>query len=146
MFGHSVSRDDRDGGSRTRTGFGATSRLRGEVKPPSLRCEPSGGWQRLKFWFLAPSPLEASPPLNTLPAVRADFLAAMGDVSGPGCADLRQRIEHARSLRELWHLRASLFGHLARELSQGEAQVRVERLNVHFGGRAPRTLSGPLQP
>ncbi len=117
------------------TGFASSSRLRGEVKPPSLRCEPFSDWQRLKFWVLAPSPAEAAPPVSRLPRARSDFLACLRDSTGKEASDLRLRIERARSLRELWHLRASLFGFLACSLSQAEAQRRLQRLSRHFNGR-----------
>ena len=116
----------------SRSGFASSSRLRDEVKPPSLRCAPASGWQRLKFWVLAPSPAEAAPPLSQLPKVRADFLACLDDTTGDEAAALTLRIERSKSLRELWHLRTSLFGCLARQFSQTEAQVRVKGLARHF--------------
>ncbi len=120
------------------TGFASSSRLRGEVKPPSLRCAPASGWQRVLFWMLAPAPLDAAPPLSQLPAVRADFRACLADATGGEAAELAIRIEHARSLRDLWHLRAALFNVLARHLTQAEATERVQSLNRHFSGRASR--------
>lgn len=113
--------------------YAPSSRLRGEVKPPSLRCEPHSGWHRMMFWMLAPSPLDAAPPIRQLPAVRKDFLACLEDTTGDEACALSLRIERARSLRELWHLRTALFGFLARHLSQSEAQRRVQRLSRHFG-------------
>jgi hypothetical protein len=90
----------------------------------------------LQFWLLAPSPLDASPPPSQLPAVRTDFVAAMDDLTGEDACLLSLRIERARSLRELWHLRTSLYGLLARHLSQNEAEARLQRLNRHFQGGA----------
>lgn len=120
------------------TGFASSSRLRDEVKPPSLRCEPSSGWQRLRFWVLAPSPTEAAPPINRLPQVRADFLACLDGASGNEACALSLRIERASSLRELWHLRTSLFDCVARHYSQTEAQTRLRRLAHHFETRGLR--------
>ena len=91
------------------------------------------------FWMLAPAPLEAAPPLSRLPAVRADFLACLSDAHDDEARKLCQRINRARSLRELWHLRASLFGYLACHHSQAEAQSRLQSLDGHFGGRAARS-------
>jgi hypothetical protein len=129
-----------------RTAFGTSSLLRGEVKPPALRCAPDGGWQRLKFWMLAPAPMEAAPPLSELPAVRAGFRACLAGLDDKDTQELSRRIDKARSLRELWYLRAPLFGHLARHLSQAEAQARLETLNPHFGGRAARSALAQINP
>lgn len=142
MFGLSLDRLTTWRASRS--SFASSSRLRDEVKPPSLRCEPASGWQRVKFWMLAPSPAEAAPPLSQLPKVRADFLACLADTEGDEASALTLRIERARSLRELWHLRTSLFGCLARQFSQAEAQARVKRLTRHFEARGLRHhLSSP---
>ena len=42
-------------------------------------------------------------------AVREDFVRCLGDVEPPQCRELQRRIGLARSLRELWHLRAELY-------------------------------------
>jgi hypothetical protein len=136
MFGLSIDRLSSWRGAPP--GFATSSRLRGEVKPPSLRCEPPSGWQRVKFWMLAPSPAESSPPLSQLPDVRAAFLACLDDAAGDEACALSLRIERASSLRELWHLRASVFGCLARQFSQSEAQLRLGRLSPHFEARGLR--------
>jgi hypothetical protein len=56
--------------------------------------------------------------------------------------DLLLRAQHARSLRELWHLRSELYTLIARRASQHEADARLSRVNQHFPSRAQRT--GPL--
>jgi len=116
------------------------SSLRVEVRPPSLRCAPGGGlWQRLLFWVMAPAPHEASPPLNRLPDVRIEFLATLTDIDSDDAETLRRRIHDARSLRELWHLRADVFRIVGLWHSQHQAQERVSLLNRHFPTRAPRS-------
>lgn len=115
----------------------ASSRI--EVCPPSLRHAPASRWQRLLFWLLAPAPQDAAPPINRLPGVRDDFLACLDDVHLPGAEGLRRSIHDARSLRELWHLRAEVYNTVGRAHSQAVAQLRLERLNRHFPKRAPRT-------
>jgi hypothetical protein len=116
------------------------SSLRVEVQPPSLRCAPSGGlWQRLLFWLMAPAPHHASPPLNRLPNVRIEFLATLTDIDSDDADTLRRRINDARSLRELWHLRAEVFRLVGTWHSQHQAQERVSLLNRHFPTRAPRS-------
>ncbi|MCE2658238.1 MAG: hypothetical protein ACOVOG_05095 [Rubrivivax sp.] len=132
MFGLSLSRLSTLRAASPRAGH--SSRLKGEVKPPSLRCEPSSGWERMKYWVLAPAPLESAPPLSQLPKVRKDFLACLEGTTGTASEKLTIKIERARSLRELWHLRASLFGLLACSLSQSEAERRLHLLDHHFSG------------
>jgi hypothetical protein len=115
-----------------------------EVCPPSLRCAPGGGWQRLLFWLMAPAPRDAAPPLNRLPGVRSEFLAALADVAAEDADKLRGRISDARSLRELWHLRAELYRVVGVAHSQAEAENRLALLNHHFPTRAPRSQFAPL--
>lgn len=116
-----------------------------EVCPPSLRHAPTGSWQRLKFWLLAPAAGDVAPPLSRLPAVRDDFLAALGDVHTLEADRLVPKIHAARSLRELWHLRSAVYGAVSLSHSQFEAERRVAALNRHFATRAPRQGAGALR-
>jgi hypothetical protein len=128
-----------------RSTLAAPSSLRIEVCPPSLRQAPCGTpWQRFMFWLLAPAPQEASPPPDRLPAVRTEFLATLSDLRGDDVQRLRQRIGQARSLRELWHLRAEIYRVVGVARSQAEAEQRVALLNHHFPTRAPRSQFAPL--
>lgn len=123
----------------------APSSLRPDVRPPSLCHAPESRWQRLLFWLLAPAPQDASPPLSRLPAVRADFHAAVADLTVvPDAGDLVHRIEHCHSLRGLWHLRAEVYRLVALQHSQAEADARLAMLNRHFPTRAPRSGFMPL--
>ena len=122
-----------------RSTLGSTTGLRVECSPPSLRHAPGSSWQRLMFWLLAPAPQDAAPPLNRLPAVRREFLAVLSDVASEGADRLRSCIQDAHSLRDLWHLRADVFGVIGLEHSQTEAQQRLLLLNRHFPSRAPRS-------
>jgi hypothetical protein len=124
--------------------FSASSRLRVEVRPPSLRHKPTSAWQRLVFWLLAPAPMDAAPPLNRLPAVRAEFVACLHDLPPETTAALAERIDRARSLRDLWHLRSEVYRAVGVHHSQGEAEIRLTRLNRHFPTRAPRSGFAPL--
>jgi hypothetical protein len=126
-----------------RSSLSAPSAFRVEVKPPSLRHAPESAWQRVMFWLLAPAPQEAAPPLNRLPIVRAEFLATLADVASGDVDALRNRIEGAHSLRDLWHLRSDVFSTLGVALSQSQAEERLGRLNRHFPTRAPRTQFSP---
>lgn len=129
------------GGRRSTLGP-STSSLRLDASPPSLRHAPDSAWQRFMFWLLAPAPEEAAPPLNRLPLVRDDFMHAIADLPGEAPHGLRHRIAHARSLRELWHLRAEVFSLVGLEHAQLEAERRVLRLNRHFPARARRSQFG----
>jgi hypothetical protein len=53
--------------------------------------------------------------------------------------ELRGLIRGARSLRELWHLRAEVYNAVAVQTSQLDAETRLARLNKHFPTRAPRS-------
>jgi hypothetical protein len=111
-----------------------------------LRHKPSSPWQRLVFWLMAPAPMDSAPPLDRLPAVRAEFLACLDDTVGDEACLLSDRISAARSLRELWHLRAAIYGVVARQHSQSEAQSRMDGLNRHFPTRSPRSGFMPMLP
>ena len=96
------------------------------------------------FWLMAPAPQDAAPPLNRLPLVRQEFMAAMADLSSIDAERVRWRVQEARSLRELWHVRADLYRTVAVAHSQSEAESRLLLLNRHFPTRAPRSQFGPL--
>lgn len=120
------------------------SSFRVEVCPPSLRQAPASAWQRLLFWMMAPAPHDAAPPTNRLPGVRKEFHAVLADIDSHEAQQLRYRIEQARSLRELWHLRAETYRVVGVAHSQAEAEERLARLNPHFPTRAPRSQWAPL--
>lgn len=122
----------------------SSSTLRPECRPPSLCHAPDSAWQRFMFWLLAPAPQDASPPLNRLPGVRTEFLAALADVDNDDAEQLRLRIQNARSLRDLWHTRAELFRLLGVSHSEFEAEQRLMLLNRHFPTRAPRSQFASL--
>jgi hypothetical protein len=127
-----------------RSTLDAPSSLRVEVCPPSLRQSPASPWQRAIFWLLAPAPQDASPPSNRLQAVRGDFMALLDDIDTDAAGALRQRIADARSLRELWHLRAEAYRVIGLGYSQSVAEDRLARMNRHFPTRAPRSQFAPL--
>lgn len=130
---------------RPRSTLSTPSAFRPEVRPPSLRHAPASLGQRLLFWLLAPAPQDAAPPINRLPGVQQDFLAALSDVPGDKALVLRAAVERSRSLRELWHLRAEVYNTLGLAHSEQVAEQRLQRLNRHFPTRAPRSASGPAE-
>jgi hypothetical protein len=116
-----------------------------EVNPPALWTDPEPVWQQIRRWLVglrrSRSLAEASPapaPGDRLGQARADFAAALADVPGTASADLQTRVRHARSLRELWHLRAELYSLVSRLHMQAEAERRLGRLNAHFPVRTAR--------
>jgi hypothetical protein len=124
---------------------------RTECMPPSLVYFAPGvatvagsAWQRLMFWLLAPAPQHAAPPPNRLGAAKREFGASLADVDTVGAEQLRWRIVHAHSLRELWHLRSEVYSTVAVAHSQFEADSRLQLLNAHFPTRAPRSQFVPL--
>jgi hypothetical protein len=117
-----------------------------EVCPPELLSAVAGrGWldSTRQLLLRRPTPASRQPQvLARLPAARDDFVASVADIACSG--ELRQRLQHARSLRELWHLRAEVFERVSLHYDQGEAQARLARLNCHFPIRSPRSGVTPL--
>lgn len=91
-------------------------------------------------WLPAPAR-----PVNRLALAKREFQDSLLDVPGEPAQMLLDRIGRARSLREMWHLRSSLYGEVAMALDQSEAERRLARLNRHFPTRAPRSGLMPLQ-
>lgn len=115
---------------------------RSQIRPPDTWGQAAPVWQELHQW------LTGRRPPDPLVATRSDFIAGLSGLQGRAVSDLRLRAEHARSQRELWHLRAELFNLIALQLSQGEAERRLACVNRHFSSRAssPRTRAPALPP
>jgi hypothetical protein len=111
-----------------------------EVCPPELWPSSLGWRATLRRWLQRSRWLPATArPANRLAQVKQEFRHAAADLPAALLAGLGDRIEAARSLREFWHLRSSLYNALALGLDQTEADRRLLRLNRHFPIRAPRT-------
>jgi hypothetical protein len=128
------------------------SQSRVEVCPPEL-FPSSLSWRgRMQRWSsrllrqAAPWLPEQARPVNRLALVKCEFRDSLSDLDTVPAQHLLERIERARSLREMWHLRSSLYGEVSITLSQGEAERRLARLNRHFPTRAPRSALAPLEP
>jgi len=102
-----------------------------EVRPPAVWGQAESVWVSLWTW-LRHNDVNPERPLRVLDEARRDFCAALDGLATASAADLLRRGEHARSLRELWHLRAELYSLVARHLNQAEADRRVSLLNRHF--------------
>lgn len=82
------------------------------------------------------------PGITPLSAVRLEFADMLADIPTRAADLLTDRIQRARSLRELWHLRADVFNTVSCHCDQSEARSRLSRLNRHFPARAPRSGFG----
>jgi len=117
-----------------------------QVCPPELLSTVAGeGWlAALRQLFTRETAIVSRQPkaLRRLPTAREDFVAAVADIRRG--TDLRERLAHARSLRELWHLRAEVYHLVSLHFDQDEADLRLSRLNRHFPTRSPSSGFGPL--
>lgn len=133
-----------------RSPAGRTRPARLEICPPE-RLQGGSHWlARVKGWLAESWPgseslTKARPERSkALSAAREDFFAAVADLKLPAAGALLDRIEFARSMRELWHLRAEVFAMVSLERDQLEADRRLATLNRHFPTRAPRSGFGGL--
>lgn len=123
---------------------GIISRL--EVRPPARWGQADSVWQSLWHWLREDGAAAINAP-ERLNAARQDFCTALNGLLCRDAQDLRQRAGHARSMRELWHLRAELYGVVARQLSQPEAERRLAPVNRHFpiGAHGPAHTTRPAR-
>lgn len=101
-----------------------------EVRPPALWGQAEPVWHGLWRWLRSGRVEDAA--AGALDQACADFVSTLQDLDVAGATDLRQRAGHARSLRELWHLRAELYSLIARHVGQSQADVRLATVNRHF--------------
>ena len=117
----------------------APTTLRMNVCPPDVCPKSDSLWSATLRWLVG-GDTEAVPALRTpLEKARSEFVAAMAGLIEVDPNALLKRAQHARSLRELWHLRSELYTLIARRISQFEADARLARVNQHFPTRAQRT-------
>jgi hypothetical protein len=112
------------------------------VRPPAPWAQADSVWRQLWQWLR--DDLDTPPrSQRSLIAARLDCAQALSGLDDPAARDLCQRCEHARSLRELWHLRAEVYSLVARRLSQGEADRRLQAINRHYTSTtvAPRSAT-----
>jgi len=121
---------------------GSASR-RASVTPPSQFAPPQPLWKLWArgFWNWlwdndeSPRPLASATGLR---AIKTEFVASLWDLQSLRANQVRDQIETARSLRELWHLRADVFKVISTHRGQIEAQLRLDALDSHFPVRASR--------
>jgi hypothetical protein len=135
-------------------GVNAGAGQRVEACPPGHPRE-AGGVHRFvqELWCacvdrLRPGPVPAEAALRKrlrerelarLHAAKDDFDDALDDLPADAVRDLQMQVDAARSLHELWHLRAGVFGAVARHLDQDAAAQRLLRMNRHFPTRSARS-------
>ncbi len=125
----------------------STQPSRTSIRPPAVWGQAEPVWRALLNW-LRPS---QQPPderrIQTLEGARLDFAEALADLTTEDARDLRRRGQSARSLRELWHLRADLYSMVARYRSQAEADKRLQLVNRHFpiSTKPTTTAAAPRQ-
>ena len=121
----------------------APTTLRMNVCPPDVIPKSESLWNATLRWLVGGN-VEVVPALRTpLERARSEFVAAMSGLVEVDPNDLLRRAQHARSLRELWHLRSELYTLIARRVGQPEADARLARVNQHFPTRAQRTSTPP---
>jgi len=129
---------------------GATRPGRLEICPPGRPGTAAPWLQRVRAWLAAGWPGGAGQgrlavdPGRALANARRDFIDSVDDIATPAAEELLDRIHFARSLRELWHLRAEIFSLVSLHHSQREADERLADLNRHFTSRSPRSGFGAL--
>jgi len=112
---------------------------------PQAEGEATPVWRALWQRLLSGDSDEAEE--TRLVALRRAFVDALHDIDTPASVDLALRATHARSMREIWHLRPELYNLVARAQSQVEAERRVALVNAHFpdlpgGARRQRSTLG----
>ena len=117
----------------------APTTLRMNVCPPDVCPGSESLWSALLRWLVGGNAEAVSALRTPLERARSEFVAAMAGLIEADPNDLLKRAQHARSLRELWHLRSELYTLIARRISQPEADARLARVNQHFPTRAQRT-------
>jgi hypothetical protein len=101
--------------------------------PSTLRNWVSQAWSWL--WDLEELPRRAA-PITGLIQARNEFHSAIWDLQSLKANQLREQVSNARSLRELWHLRADVFKLISMHRGQAEAHLRLDVLNSHFPVRS----------
>jgi hypothetical protein len=118
--------------------FRRSSRRRTETCPPGSASFGTfeSRWQYWTRWLRPNAEGSAQ-------QARQAFEAVLRELPGDEAQKLRERVARCGSLRDLWHLRSAVFGLLARQGSEAQAQQRMAALDRYFTTRrltsAPRT-------
>lgn len=115
-----------------------------DIRPPAPWDQADSVWRQFRQW-LSTDTDKTPRSQRQLMAARQDCAQALVGLDDEPARDLAHRCHHARSLRELWHLRAEVYSLVARRLSQGEADRRLQGINRHYNASVATTRSTPLE-
>lgn len=129
-----------------------------EVPPPQARQRAAPWRRRFAAWLHSgmsdgsvstafgvwspPPPRQAT----ALSEARAAFRDALEDLATPEIGITLEHVRCARSLHELWHLRAEVFNLIACLRSQREADLRLAVVDLHFSSRTRRQARSARDP
>jgi hypothetical protein len=116
----------------------APTTIRVDVCPPDVCPAREGSWATILRRIFVNDAERGDPGETPLSRARAEFVEALDGLGAIEASDLNCRAQHARSLRELWHLRTELYTLIACRMSQHEADARLARVNRHFPLRTQR--------
>ncbi len=123
---------------------------RNQVTPPALFVTSQPQWKAWVkgFWSWLWDMDDTAPhdtPAGALRKVKSEFNSALWDLQSLRANQVRDMIESARSLRELWHLRAEVFKAVSVHRGQIEAQLRLDALDSHFPVRSSSQPPAPVR-
>jgi hypothetical protein len=120
-------------------------RRRQELAPPMLFTRTRPAWRSwltgFWYWLWDLDDVPQPAPSTGLSRIKAEFNSAIWDLQSSRATQVRGMVEQARSLRELWHLRAEVFKVISVHRGQMEAQTRVDVLDSHFPVRSSSRAS-----
>jgi hypothetical protein len=117
--------------------------------PPPPRKAPAAPWRRrLGAWLVSVPAAQGSTALHDwrpseartleLRDARSAFRTVLDDIPAQQSVACLESIRAARSMHELWHLRAEVFNLVSRNRTQSEAARRLAMLDIHFPSRVRR--------
>ena len=117
--------------------------------PPPRRQADGAPWRRrLGAWLVSVPVAPGSNPLQDwrpseaktleLRDARSAFRTVLDDIPVQQSEACLESIRAARSMHELWHLRAEVFSLVSRNRTQSEATRRLAVLDIHFPSRVRR--------
>lgn len=116
-----------------------------EATPPALFTRQRPAWKATLIdfwcWLWDMDDMPREPVAVTgLAKVKTEFNGALWDMQSLQANAVRDQVEQARSLRELWHLRAQVFKVISVHRGQIEAQVRLAGIDAHFPVKSSRRV------
>ncbi|MFL6661675.1 MAG: hypothetical protein ACJ8G7_05810 [Rhizobacter sp.] len=119
-----------------------------EVPPPAHHAFRAPWPRRLGAWLVSIPAAQSAGALADwrpseartleLSAARSAFRTVLDDIPVQQSDACLVSIRAARSMHELWHLRAEVFALVSRNRTQSEAARRLAVLDIHFPSRVRR--------